>query len=118
MSEAQPSLRVKRPRRRAEAIQQIVEEYESSGQSRREFCRQHGLVLSTLDRYLRKQRAVSAANPDLVRSGLLPVKIATPAGGGAEKALVVVLPRGCKVEVGIGFDAATLTRVVAVLEGR
>jgi len=118
MSEAQASLRVKRPRRRAEAIQQIVLEYESSGQSRREFCREHGLVLSTLDRYLRKQRAVSGADVNLLRSGLLPVKVGMPTGGQTEKTLTVVLPRGRKVEVGIGFDAATLVRVVAVLEGR
>jgi len=116
MSEAQAAVRVKRPRRQAEAIQQLVQEYESSGQSRKEFCRSYGLVLSTLDRYLRKYRATSVAAPSSGRSALLPVKIAIPAGGAAEKALAVVLPRGRKVEVGIGFDAATLARLVAVLE--
>lgn len=116
MSEPQAAVRVKRPRLRTEAIQQLVQEYEASGQSRTEFCRSHGLVLSTLDRYLRKYRAVSGANPSLVGSALLPVKIAMPARGSAEKALAVVLPRGRKVEVDIGFDAATLARVVAVLE--
>jgi hypothetical protein len=29
---------------------------------------------------------------------------------GAEKALAVVLPRGQRIEVGIGFDASTLAR--------
>ena len=39
----------------------------------------------------RKYRAVSGANQSLACPGLLPVKIATPAGGQAEKALAVVL---------------------------
>jgi hypothetical protein len=110
MTEPQATDRVKRPRRRGEAIQQLIREYEASGQSRVEFCRDHGVTKSTLDRYLSKRRAAASV------SGLVPVEITTPTGAPSGRALVVVLSRGRKVEVNVGFDAATLARLVAVLE--
>ena len=116
MNESQATVRVKRSRRRTAAIQQLLQEYESSKESRAEFCRRHNLALSTLARYLRKYRAASGANQSLAHPGLLPVKIAMPPRGQAEKALVVVLESGHKVEVDVGFDASTLARLVAVLE--
>ncbi|HXY51641.1 MAG TPA: hypothetical protein VEI01_19500 [Terriglobales bacterium] len=39
-----------------------------------------------------------------------------PNGQPAEKALAVILPGGRKVEIGVGFDASTLARIVVVLE--
>jgi len=42
---------VVRRRRSRQEVEQLVAEYESSGLSRSEFCRERGLGLSTLDRY-------------------------------------------------------------------
>src|SRR5271166_6450945 len=95
MSEEQ--VPVRRPRRSALAIQQMVEEFVESGLGASEFCRRHGVVLNTLNRYLRKRREAGSAS----------------AGGGA---LAVVLNSKRRIEVGKGFDAATLARLVNVLE--
>ena len=40
-----------RRRRSRQEVEQLVAEYESSGLSRNEFCRERGLSLSTLSRY-------------------------------------------------------------------
>ena len=44
-----------RRRRSRQEVEQLIAEYESSGLSRSEFCRERGLSLSTLSRY-RKRR--------------------------------------------------------------
>jgi hypothetical protein len=117
MSKRDGKIHTRRPRRGAQAIQQLIQEYEASGQSRAEFCGGHDLALSTLDRYLRKHRTASGASSSVVSCELVPVEMAMPSrvSKGA-RALAVVLPGGRRVEVEVGFDAATLTRLVAVLE--
>jgi hypothetical protein len=121
--------RVQHRRRRTEA-EQLVEAFESSGLGRREFCLKHGVALGTLD-YWRKRRRqerdkVGSKRPGMrnkdvgagVASGskLVAVELAglqeNAAGGG----LVVVVSRGRRIEVSRWFDAATLERLLAVLE--
>src|SRR5580692_12424739 len=45
-----------RKRRSREEIQRLMMEFESSGLRQNEFCRKHGLALSTLQRQLKKRR--------------------------------------------------------------
>src|ERR1700720_4217693 len=45
-----------RKRRSGEEIQRLMMEFESSGLRQNEFCRNHGLALSTLQRQLKKRR--------------------------------------------------------------
>jgi len=45
-----------RKRRSREEIQRLMMEFESSGLRQNEFCRRHGLALSTLQRQLKKRR--------------------------------------------------------------
>jgi hypothetical protein len=105
------------PRRRSrQEVDQLVAEYESSGLSRQEFCRERGVGLSTLDRYRtrRKRQPASGSN------ALLPVEVSvrtpTPAVG-TGSALAVVLRGGRRIEVGRGFDTRSLEQLVRVLEG-
>ena len=105
------------PRRRSrQEVDQLVAEYESSGLSRQDFCRERGVGLSTLDRYRtrRKRQAASGSN------ALLPVEVSvrtpTPAAG-TGSALAVVLRSGRRIEVGRGFDTRSLEQLVRVLEG-
>jgi hypothetical protein len=104
-------------RRTAAEIEQIVSEFQSSGMSRSQFCRVRGLTFGVLNRYLERKRAAvkSSANGD----GLVAVEW----GGkkpSAERAsgcgLSVVLRSGREIAVNTGFDAATLQRLVEVLE--
>ena len=108
-------------RGRAE-IARLARSYRTSGLGRSEFCRQHGLALSTLSRYLRKQSEEETRSDSVVagRSSLVEVKL-TEVGsvGDVDRAapLKVLLSNGRRVEVGDGFAEQTLRRLVAVLEG-
>jgi hypothetical protein len=104
-------------RRTAVEIEQIVSEFQSSGMSRSQFCRVRGLTFGVLSRYLERKRgaADSGANGDRL--------VAVEWGGkqqSAERAgscsLSVVLRSGREIAVNTGFDAATLQRLVEVLE--
>ena len=121
--------RVQQRRSRTEA-EQLVEAFESSGLGRREFCLKHGVALGTLDFWRKRRRQerdkMASKRPRMrnedVRAGvasgskLVAVELAglqeNAAGGG----LVVVVSRGRRIEVSRWFDAATLERLLAVLE--
>ena len=108
---------VKRRRRRLTPaeIQQIISEFESGDLTQNEFCRRQGLTLSTLGRYLSQGRASSEAS----NRGLVAVELAVKKGG-AEACggcgLSVSVAGGRRIVVEAGFDAATLQRLVQVLE--
>ena len=96
-------------------IEQIVSEFKSSGLTQIEFSRRQGLTLSTLGRYLSRLRASSEARGD----GLVAVEVAVKkcdpmyaSGCG----LSVVVAGGRRIVLESGFDAASLQRVVRVLE--
>lgn len=93
--------------------------YGTSGMGRSEFCRSHGMALSTLNRHLKKQHRQNHAG-SVERSRLVAVEVAaavaTVSAGEYPGALTVLLSNGRRVEVGRGFDAATLAQLVTVLE--
>jgi len=104
-------------RRTREEIRQIVAEFAISGMQPSEFCRSRGISRSTLDRHLRKQRAQDQGS----RAGnrLLAVEVRAASGSWAGHhggGLVVALTNGRRIEVNRGFDAATLERLLTVLD--
>ena len=107
-----------RHRRRSSAeIRQLVEEFVQSGLRQSEFCRRRGVVLNTLKRYLKQDRQAHRAAANC--GALVAVEVA--AAGPAQvrepdSSLAVVLDSGRRIEVGEHFDAATLSRLVTVLE--
>jgi len=116
VDEQSQGVKIKRRRSRAE-IQQLVAEYEASGLSRTTFCQQRGLSLSTLSRYRGRQEQTAGEAAEGKR--WLAVEVsgsAAVAGGERSSALAVVLPGGRRIEVGRGFDADTLQRLLAVVE--
>jgi hypothetical protein len=116
VDEQTQGVKIKRRRSRAE-IEQLVAEYEASGLGRTAFCQQRGLSLSTLARYRRRQEQTAGEAAEGKR--WLAVEVsgsAAVAGGERTSGLAVVLPGGRRIEVGRGFDADTLTRLLAVAE--
>jgi hypothetical protein len=104
-------------RRTAAEIEQIVREFENSGLNRSQFCRQRGLTFGVLNRGLRRGQAggCGAGSGD----GLIAVELAghvRDAEPSSSCGLAVVLGRGRRIAVNAGFDAATLQRLVHVLE--
>ena len=110
MSEEQVGVRRRRSRAETE---QLAAEYATSGLSRQEFCRQHGLALSTLQRYRKRGQAPAVGNRWLTveLSGANQAR-----GSEAGSGLALVLSRGRRIEVGRGFDPETLSRLVKLLE--
>ena len=105
--------RHRRHRSRAEADRLAVE-YEGSGLTRAEFCRQKDLPLKTLARYLtRYRRQIARGSEPHQSQRLVAVEVADPRGGSE---LTVVLQAGRRIEVKHGFDAATLRQLVLALE--
>lgn len=104
-------------RRTAAEIEEIVREFENSGLNRSQFCGQHGLTLGVLNRCLRRlqARGCGAGSGD----GLIAVELAgktEEAEAASSCGLWVLLGRGRRIAVSTGFDAATLQRLVHVLE--
>ena len=109
-------------RRGREEIARLAALYRKSGMGRSEFCRSHGMALSTLARHLKNQSGEQRliGNSMAGESRLIAVELAamsaSTATGKQRGALTVLLSNGRKVEVGSGFDAETLVEPVSALE--
>jgi hypothetical protein len=104
----------RRHRSRAEADQLVID-YEASGVTQAEFCRQKELPLKTLARYLtRYRKQASGGNQPQQSQRLVAVEVAGSGNSGSE--LTVVLHGGFRIEVKRGFDATTLRQLVVALE--
>jgi transposase-like protein len=115
----------RRPRRSRAEVAQIVSSYPQSGLSRSQFCRQHGLSLSTLNRYCQHARHRDAHRSASMSRSLSAVELPLARVELVEKStahakqhapLLIELTGGRRIAVSSGFDAATLTRLIAVLE--
>ena len=103
------------PRRTSEEIQQIVAEFATSGVSQREFCRSRGISLTSLNIYLRRQRVPAGECGASHRFLAVEVSQASGSSGNGGR-LVVALASGRRIEVERGFDAATLERLLMILD--
>jgi hypothetical protein len=102
-------------RRSREEVAQLVAEFEASKLSRREFSRQRGIAVTTLDYYrlrMRQQRMEPG------KRRLVEVKLSSKGSVGGRVGLTVVLSGGRRIEVEAGFDSATLEQLVSVLDRR
>jgi hypothetical protein len=116
-----PAKQIERRRRSPTEVAAVVAGFEQSGLSRTEYCRQHGLSLSTLNRHRQgtsegsriTARSVSQAVPAV---SLIPVDVVDGTHKSARVALYVELAGGRRIGVDAGFDAETLRRLIAVLE--
>ena len=97
-------------------VEKLVAEHEASGLTRDVFCQQRGLSVVTLDKYRRRVQkwARSGAGP------MLPVEVVLSTGSNCaargSSVLVVESRSGRRIEVGLGFDAETLERLLTILD--
>jgi lambda repressor-like predicted transcriptional regulator len=109
----------------------VVSEWRASGLSQMEFCRQRGISDRALNNWLykspyrervarilaaRSQGDAHAETPRFLPVSVLAATRATDAQAVCA-AIEIVLPSGPRIAVTPGFDAETLRRVVAALEG-
>jgi hypothetical protein len=95
-------------RRSTEEIEQVLEQYRTSGLTQIEYCRQTGMVLSTLGRYLRRRSGVE--QPSLIR-------VDVESSAEPEQGFTLVLGNGRRIESGWQFGDAELARLIRVAEG-
>jgi hypothetical protein len=107
-----------RPRKRTpEEAAWLVAAYESGALSRRDFCRKHGLAVSTLDAYRSGRRQSLAGKGEPARWVAVEAQEAKPLRAeSAGSGLAVVLGQGRRIEVSRGFDAGTLAELLGALE--
>jgi hypothetical protein len=108
-----------RRRRTRQEVQGLVSEFGTSGLPRSEFCRIHGMTLSTLQRGLKRERIKLGRNQTDEKQL---VRVRVIGGNGAEDrerpcGMTVVLAKGRRIELSRDFDAVQLRRVVEALEG-
>jgi hypothetical protein len=99
-----------------------VASFERSGLNRTEYCRQHGLSLSSLRRYSQRMGDAGRGSSDRRESrtpavSLIPVEVVdrSSAYQASQTALFVELSCGRRIGVSAGFDEATFRRLIAVL---
>jgi transposase-like protein len=111
----------RRRRSRAE-VSCLVAAFEQSGLSRTEYCRQHGLSVSSMKRYRnrivdsRRSQSVATA-PSAAGVLLVPVEVVDRQAAHATgpTALFIELDGRLRIGVGAGFDVTTLRRLMAAL---
>jgi hypothetical protein len=108
-----------RRRRTRQEVQRLVSEFGTSELSRGEFCRIHGMTLSTLQRGLKRERIKPG---DIQSDGQKLVRVKVIGGNSAADregpwAMAVVLAKGRRIELSRDFDVVQLRRVVEALEG-
>ena len=99
----------KRVGRSSEEVQQLLKGYEESGLSRREYCQDLGIPITTLD-YYRRRRANKQA-----RQRLVAVEVA-PQPARREGGFALVLGNGRRIECGWGFAEPDLARLLRIVE--
>jgi lambda repressor-like predicted transcriptional regulator len=120
-----------KPGSRDEHWADLVSQWRASGLSQREFCRRRGISDRALNSWLCKSpyrervarilAARSQGDCTAETPRFLPVSVLTATGASDAQpvgaAIEVVLKSGPRIAVTPGFDAETLRRVVAALEG-
>ncbi len=103
----------RRYRSRAEA-DELAAEFEASGLTQREFCGRRGVEVKTLARYVKRfrQRPAEAEG----RPQWVAVELSERESSASSSGLWVELGGRRRIEVGRGFDEATLRQLMAALE--
>jgi|SRR5581483_6672656 len=101
-------------KRSAEEVERLLRAFDESGLSRREYCRQAGVSVSTLDYYRArrssKRQAKRGSAVDLVRVRLTPAT--QPVG-----TFQIQLTKGRRIESAWNFVDGDLSRLIRVVEG-
>lgn len=106
-----------------EQWQRIVEGWAASGLTQKQYCARHGVSVASFHQWRERLRGGADPQDRALPGGVaepirwLPVALQdaplTPAAGAG---LTLVLASGMRLEVGPGFEVATLRRLLAVLQ--
>lgn len=99
----------------------MLEGWERSGLTQREYCRRHGIAVTTFDYYRRRQLKRETEAAAARATALVAVRIAPPPPeeSGQEdrrRGFVLALRNGRRIEAGWEFPEAEMARLVRVAE--
>jgi hypothetical protein len=97
--------------KRSAEMRRMLEEYESSGLTRREFCRRRGIPVTTFDYWLR-EHAMRPRNQER-RPRMVAVEVANAEAGPNFK---LSLANGRRIECSWRFADAELARLIRIAE--
>lgn len=83
------------------------------GKSQTQYCHEHGLSLQTFYYWKRKHKGKHEAGVRLVPVGMHPIQVHQTVSIAAPLALII---GRYKVEIGTGFDSATLAMLIRTLD--
>ena len=95
--------------------EKLLAEYRGGKQTRKRFCEQQGIRVTTLDDYLRRARKRRKREAGLLRVEVKPK--ALPGANARGSGVAIAWRNGCRVELDRGFDEVVLRRVLALLGG-
>jgi hypothetical protein len=95
-----------KPTDRRTEMKRVVEEFAASGLTRREFCKQRGIAITTFDYWRQQLRS----KPRLVK-----VEVTRPAPA-ATQSFTLRLTNGRSIESSWRFDEESLTRLIQIAE--
>lgn len=104
-----------------EERREIVRAFHASGQTQRAFCRHWGLTANTLRSWCRRLGdeagggGETAANAGSAPPRLLALHLRADAPTSKEAGISLVTRAGVRIAVYLGFDAATLQRLLALV---
>ena len=101
-----------RDERKERQWRQRISQWQASGLSVREFCARNGLATASFYHW---RRVLERRAPE--RPAFVPVQVVADTPPSQASALELVLADGRALRVAPGFDATTLRRLLAVLEG-
>ena len=98
--------------KRSAEMRRVLEEYKASGLTRREFCRQRSIALTTFD-YWRREHAMKPR-----KQGRRPrlVKVEVAASEAAGPGFTLSLANGRRIESSWWFAEAELARLIRIAE--
>ena len=96
-----------KPKRTAEEMRQLVEDYKQSGMTR-QYCEQHGIAVTALAYHYTQARKRSSV------PGLVKVLVKAPMT--EPKGFTLVLGNGRRIESGWRFGEAELARLIRIAE--
>ena len=99
-------------RERSAEMRRVLEEYAAGGLTRREFCRQRSIALTTFD-YWRREHAMKARKQE---RRLRLVKVEVEASETAGQGFTLNLANGRRIESSWRFADAELVRLIRIAE--
>jgi UDP-N-acetylmuramoylalanine-D-glutamate ligase len=98
-------------RKTQQEIEQLISGYQESGLSRREYCEQHKIPVTTLDYYRQRHRKQSVSSGQLVQVELQESRLQQEWEG-----FTIVLTKGRRIEMGWGYAEQHLARLIRTME--